>query len=338
MQAANKLSKPPGCEGRVARRRDQASSSDSLSGGRRAYLAGGSERSTATLPALDHRTGVRLVAGNRIRPHHEGMELSVPDQSGDPGRDWPVGAEDKLLRRYVENRDLAAREELARRFIPLARSLAFRYRGSSEDLEDLIQVANLGLVKALDGFDPERGDSFVAYAAPTILGELRRHFRDRVWEVRLPRGLQERTIAVSKAAAELSDELGRTPTVAQVAERLGLEQEEVSEALQADEARRTLSLEVPRSRGDEDSTTILETVGGTEPGYDAVEAQMAAEGAPLDERERLVLRLRFHEGLNQYEIGTRIGISQMQVSRIMRGALRKLLAAVQAQDTDEGDG
>jgi RNA polymerase sigma-B factor len=248
-----------------------------------------------------------------------------------------LGTEAKLLRRYAENRDPAVRETLVRRFLPLARSLALRYRGSSEDLEDLIQVASLGLVKALDGFDPERGDSFVAYAAPTILGELRRHFRDRVWDVRLPRGLQERTMAVNQVAGELSDEIGRTPTVSQIAERLGLDQEDVSEALQADEARRTLSLEVPRSRGEEESTTIIETMGETESGYDTVEAQLAAEGAPLDERERLVLSLRFHEGLNQYEIGARVGISQMQVSRIMRRALRKLLAAVQAKAGDEAD-
>ena len=136
---------------------------------------------------------------------------------------------------------------------------------------------------------------------------------------------------VNRAAGELSDELGRTPTVAQIATHIGIAEEEVSEALQADEARRTLSLELPRSRGEEEATTIIETVGETEPGYDTVEAQLAAEGAPLDDRERLVLRLRFHEGLNQYEIGARIGISQMQVSRIMRGALHKLLAAVQAE-------
>jgi RNA polymerase sigma-B factor len=270
--------------------------------------------------------------------HQEGVKLSRADQSGGPGPDRPLGAETELLRRYAENRDPALGEELVRRFLPLARSLALRYRGSSEDLEDLIQVASLGLVKALDGFDPERGESFVAYAAPTILGELRRHFRDRVWEVRLPRGLQERTMAVNRAAGELSEELGRTPTVSQIAERLGLEQEDVSEALQADEARRTLSLEVPRSRGEEESTTISETLGEAEPGYDTVEAQLAAEEAPLDERERLVLRLRFHGGLNQYEIGARIGISQMQVSRIMRGALRKLLAAVQAKPGDEAEG
>ena len=246
-----------------------------------------------------------------------------------------LSSETELLRSYAETGDAALKEELVCHFLPLARSLAFRYRGSSEDIEDLIQVASLGLVKAIDGFDLERGRSFIAYAAPTILGELRRHFRDRVWEVRLPRGLQERTMAVSEAAGALSDDLGHTPTVPQIAERLGLNDEEVSEALQADEARRTLSLEVPRSREDLGSTTILETLGETEPGYDAVEAQLAAEDASLDEREHRVLRLRFEKDLNQYEIGRLLGVSQMQVSRIMRRALRKLLAAVQAKAADE---
>jgi RNA polymerase sigma-B factor len=245
--------------------------------------------------------------------------------------------ENRLLRDYAQTGDPALREELVRRFLPLARSLALRYRGSSEDIEDLIQVASLGLVKALDGFDLERGKSFVAYAAPTILGELRRHFRDRVWDVRLPRGLQERTMAVHRAAAELSDELGRSPTVGQIASRLDMNDEEVSEALQADEARRTLSLEVPRSKEDAESATIMETLGQTEAGYDAVEAQLAAQDAPLDERERRVLQLRFGEDLNQYEIGRHLGVSQMQVSRIMRGALRKLLVAVQADASDEAD-
>ena len=238
-----------------------------------------------------------------------------------------VSGETELLRRYSETADPALKEELVNRFLPLARSLALRYRGASEQLEDLIQVASLGLVKALDGFDLERGRSFMAYAAPTILGELRRHFRDRVWEVRLPRGLQERTMAVSEAAAALSDELGASPTVSQIAERLGWDDDQVSEALQADEARRTLSLDMPRSR--QESAPMVETLGGTEPGYDTVEAQLAAEGAPLEERERRVLQLRFEQDLNQYEIGHLLGISQMQVSRIMRRALRKLLVAVQ---------
>ena len=254
-----------------------------------------------------------------------------------PSPDRPISEETKLLQSYAETGDPALKEELVRRFLPLARSLALRYRGSSEDIEDLIQVASLGLVKALDGFDLERGQSFVAYAAPTILGELRRHFRDRVWEVRLPRGLQERTMAVHKAADELSDEMGRSPTVSQIAERLGMDDEEVSEALQAGEARRTLSLEVPRSREDAEAATIMETLGEDERGYDAVEAQLAAEEAPLDDRERRVLKLRFEEDLNQYEIGRRLGVSQMQVSRIMRAGLRKLLTAVQAEASGEAD-
>ena len=246
-----------------------------------------------------------------------------------------MSADSELLRRYAQTGDPVLREELVHRFMPLARSLALRYRGSTEDIEDLIQVASLGLVKALDGFDLERGKSFMAYAAPTILGELRRHFRDRVWEVRLPRGLQERTMAVSEAAGELSDELGASPTVSQIAARLGWKEDDVSEALQADEARRTLSLDVPRSR--QESSPMVETLGDTEPGYDAVEAQLAAAEAPLEERERLVLKLRFEQDLNQYEIGHRIGVSQMQVSRILRRALRKLLAAVQAEPLDEAE-
>jgi RNA polymerase sigma-B factor len=245
--------------------------------------------------------------------------------------DGHLADENELLRRYAETHDPRLKEELVKRFLPLARSLALRYRGASEQLEDLIQVASLGLVKALDGFDLERGRSFIAYAAPTILGELRRHFRDRVWELRLPRGLQERTMAVQEAAQKLAEEQGQTPTVAQIAERLELTEEEISEALQADEARRTLSLDVPRSREDHDSVPMVETVGETESGYDRVEAQIAAEDAPLTDRERTVLRLRFEEDLNQYEIGRRLGVSQMQVSRIMRKALRKLLEAVQAE-------
>jgi RNA polymerase sigma-B factor len=240
------------------------------------------------------------------------------------------GDEEELLRLYVETRDPLVREDVVQRFLPLARSLALRYRGSTEQLDDLFQVANLALVKALDRFDPSRGKPFVAFAAPTILGELRRHFRDRVWELRLPRDLQERTMEVQKAVRELSDELGRSPAISQIAQRLELSQEEIAEALQADEARRTLSLDVPTSRHDAESAPMAETVGHREPGYETVETQMAANGAELTEREAQILRMRFEDDLTQYEIGDRIGVSQMQVSRIMRAALRKLVEAVQA--------
>jgi RNA polymerase sigma-B factor len=239
-----------------------------------------------------------------------------------------------MVRRYAQTRDPRLKEELAERFMPLARSLAMRYRGGSESLEDLVQVACLGLVKAFDGYDPARGRSFTGYAVPTMLGELRRHFRDRVWNVHLPRGLQERAMDVSGAIEQLSDQLGRSPTVAQIAIKLELSEEEVLEAMQADEARRTLSLDAPRARGDEESAPTVETVGREEMGYDAVDSQLAAADADLDERERLVLKLRFGRNLNQYEIGQRLGVSQMQISRIMRRALRKLLDAVQVDEAD----
>jgi RNA polymerase sigma-B factor len=245
------------------------------------------------------------------------------------GKAVPLPADEtELLRLYAETRDPLVREDVVQRFLPLARSLALRYRGSTEQLDDLFQVANLALVKALDRFDPGRGKSFVAFAAPTILGELRRHFRDRVWELRLPRDLQERTMEVRKAARTISDELGRSPALSQIAQHLELSQEEVTEALQAEEARRTLSLDVPTSRQDAESPPMVETVGHHEPGYEAVETQLAANGAELTEREAEILKMRFEDDLTQYEIGDRIGVSQMQVSRIMRGALRKLVEAV----------
>jgi RNA polymerase sigma-B factor len=235
------------------------------------------------------------------------------------------------LRRLAETGDDAVRDELVERFMPLARSLALRYRGGSEPLDDLLQVANLGLVKAIDGFDPARGKPFTAYAVPTILGELRRHFRDHVWPVHLPRSLQERTLDVEEATTRLTEELGRFPTVAQIAERLGVEQEDVLEAIRADDARRTLSLDAPRRRDQDDPAPAVEAVPCGEPGYDTVESSLAARAAGLDGREWQVLRLRFVDNLNQYEIGERIGVSQMQVSRIIRGALRKLLGAVRGE-------
>ncbi len=288
----------------------------------------------ATKPPVARKDASHAVRRENRSPNRkDGRTLSrVEDTSRRPGQ--RPGDESELLRRYAQTHDPALKEELTHRFLPLARSLALRYRGASEQLEDLIQVASLGLIKALDGFDPERGRSFIAYAAPTILGELRRHFRDRVWELRLPRGLQERTMAVAEAAQKLSEELGRTPTAAQIAERLEITTEEVAEALQAEEARRTLSLDVPRSREDAESAPMVESVGTNEAGFDRVEAQLAAERAPLSDRERTVLRLRFEEDLNQYEIGRRLGVSQMQVSRIMRKALRKLLAAVQGEEEE----
>jgi RNA polymerase sigma-B factor len=241
-------------------------------------------------------------------------------------------SEQELLRRYAETHSQALREELVKLFAPLARSLALRYSRGSEPLEDLIQVANLALVKAIDGFDPGRGKPFTAYAVPTILGELRRHFRDNVWSLHLPRSLQELTMAVEEATSKLADEFGRFPTVAQIATKLGIPEEDVLDALRADQARRTMSLDAPRTREDGEAGTMVEMVEDTEAGYDRVEAELASECAGLDERDWDVLRMRFVENMTQYEIGDRLGVSQMQISRIQRRALGKLLAAVQGKE------
>jgi RNA polymerase sigma-B factor len=248
---------------------------------------------------------------------------------GSPPAGRSIGLEDEqeLLRRYAKTRSPELRDELVNRFLPLARSLAMRYRRRSESLEDLVQVASLGLVKAIDGYDPRRGRAFTAYAVPTILGELRRHFRDHVWNVRLPRGLQELTMSVDEATSELTEELGRVPSAAEIGERLEISTEDVLEALEAAHARRTMSLDAPRI-GEEAAIPTVETVGRADGGYDRVEADLAAERAGLDEREWEVLRLRFVDELTQREIGRRLGVSQMQISRISRGALWKLLTAM----------
>jgi RNA polymerase sigma-B factor len=252
----------------------------------------------------------------------------APDEGTGPVTPEEKRREQTMLVRYARTRDQELLEELTVRFMPLARSMAMRYRQGSEPLEDLVQVANLGLIKALEGYDPDRGRAFTAYAVPTILGELRRHFRDRVWNLHLPRGLQERSMEVNDAIEKLSDEHGRSPSVREIAEYLEVEEDEVLEALQAGEARRTLSLDAPRSRDDTEAAPTVETIGETEAGFEAIESQLAAEDADLDEREHMVLRLRFGRNMSQSEIGKELGVSQMQISRIMRRGLRKLLDAV----------
>ena len=245
--------------------------------------------------------------------------------------------EEALLSQYVADPRPDLEAELCRRFMPLARSLAMRYRGGAERNEDLIQVASLALVKALRGYDPDRGKRFAAYAAPTILGELRRHFRDHSWRLHMPRSLQEKTLEVERMAKEVGEELGRAPSAQEVAERSGLSEEDVLDVYQAREAQRSMSLDVPVHRDEADSVPMVETVGSVETGFESVEAQMAIERcAQLDQREEDVIRMRFVDGLNQYEIGEALGVSQMQVSRVMRRGLAKLLEAVQGDEDPDG--
>jgi RNA polymerase sigma-B factor len=254
-----------------------------------------------------------------------------------PGAEQRLAGEWVLWRRFARDRDAATREELVRRYMPFAKRLALRYRGASESFDDLLQVANLGLINAIDRFDPDRGIPFTAFASPTILGELKRHFRDRVWTVRVPRGLHDRIAEVDKAITELTKDLQRSPSVAEIAERLELEQTDVLEVLEANHNRRPLSLDRPAGTDDADEAAPAEWVGSEDEGFELIEGRIALESAlpHLSERERLVLRLRFVEDMTQSQIAERIGHSQMHVSRILRRTLARIRAEIEEGESDD---
>jgi RNA polymerase sigma-B factor len=232
----------------------------------------------------------------------------------------------RLLERYHRQGDPAAREALVNRFLPLARQLARRYQRGGEQLDDLVQVASLGLLKAIDRFDPARETAFSSFAVPTILGELKRHFRDKGWSVRVPRDLQELAVKVEKVAEDMSRGLGRAPTPAELAERTGSTLEQVLEAREAAGAYRAVSLDRPRTDDDEEGESYADAVGAEDPGYRVAEDAATIERLMrvLSDREREVLRLRFEEDLTQSEIGERVGVSQMHVSRLIRQSVARL--------------
>jgi RNA polymerase sigma-B factor len=258
-------------------------------------------------------------------------ELNAPVPA--PGAAERLADERILLRRHAAEPSEATREELVRRFMPLAQRLARRYAGGAEPLDDLFQVASLGLVKAIDRYDPSRGTTFSTFAVPTILGELKRHFRDRGWSLRVPRSTQERTLRVDKALEELPGRLGRTPTVKDVARWLEIDEDEVLEAMHASRAHHAGSLDRPVSSEVDEGATLVDRVGGEDHAFDAVEYGVAIGPALADtsERERLILHLRFVEDLTQSEIAKRVGISQMHVSRLLRGLLDRLREEADAE-------
>lgn len=233
---------------------------------------------------------------------------------------------DELFEQWRERGDRRARDELVERFLPLARKLARRYVGAREPFDDLLQVASLGLVKAVDRFDPERGVAFSSFAVPTILGELKRYFRDLGWSVHVPRGAQETALRVEDACQKLTTKNGRAPSVGLLAEYMELSIEDVLEALEAGAAHHSVSLDTPHEDGDGGSGTLGDTFGEEDDRFELVEASVtiAAAARALSPRERRVLALRFVEDQTQTQIAELIGVSQMQVSRILRGALDKL--------------
>jgi RNA polymerase sigma-B factor len=243
----------------------------------------------------------------------------------------------RLLIRLHEEGDASAREELVERFLPLARQLARRYQRHNEPLDDLMQVASMGLVKAIDRFDPSRGTAFSTYAVPTILGELKRYFRDSGWAVHVPRGMQERVMKLDQASQELHRKLGRSPSASELADELRLTSEEVLEAMEASSAYDAISLEEQRgSERDSQEPTYADSLGMEEERYELVEygATIAPTMKALSERERLILHLRFVEDLTQSEIADRIGVSQMHVSRLIRRALARLRAVAREREVD----
>jgi RNA polymerase sigma-B factor len=243
----------------------------------------------------------------------------------------------ELLRAYHDNGDLAAREQLIERYMSLVRSLARRYSYRGEQLDDLIQIGAIGLIKAIDRFDLDRGVELTTYATPNIIGEIKRHFRDRGWSVRVPRGLQELNVQLSRLVEQLTVQLERSPTISELAKAANVEEEAVLEALESGRAYSSLSLSVGSSMGEDEEIDPLETIGTEEHEYELSEDRAVLEPGfrVLDERERRILHLRFFQGLTQSQIAQQIGISQMHVSRLIRRSLEKIRDEIAAEDIDE---
>ena len=240
---------------------------------------------------------------------------------------------DELRRKfheYSESRDQALRDDLVTAHMGLAEYLARRFTNRGEPLDDLIQVAALGLLKAVDRFDPERGLEFSTYATPTIVGELKRHFRDKGWAVRVPRRVQELHLRLGSGVGILSQELGRSPTIGEIAQSAAVSEEEVLEAIEAGHAYRFTSLDAPA--GNDEELSLSSELGAEDQGLIDSEHRVALSPliAQFPPRERMILHLRFFEGMTQSEIASRLGISQMHVSRLLARALTQLRS--QAED------
>jgi RNA polymerase sigma-B factor len=237
-----------------------------------------------------------------------------------------IPASPELFNRWHKFHDRRARDELIERFLPLARKLARRYVSSGEPYEDLVQVASLGLVKAVERFDPSRGFAFTSFAVPTIVGELKRYFRDSGWALHVDRAAQERARRINEAQQQVSAQLGRPPTVSELAQYLELSEEEVLDGLQTAEAYDTVSLDAPLASDGDGAASRLDAIGDDDGRLELVDEQTTifAAARRLPHRERQALFLRFGEDLTQTEIAERIGVSQMQVSRMLRRSLQRL--------------
>src|SRR5579862_6847218 len=332
----------PGCgrvAARVPRRRRRHRRHRRRRGRRRACGGGAVRRRSARRarpggrrlrPASRARDGVRHVRGRGARRRLVGRAHEARG-----GRLMPRIDDKILLRRYHEQGDLQAREQLIEQYMSLVRSLARRYSYRGEQLDDLVQIGAIGLIKAIDRFDVNRGVELTTYATPNIIGEIKRHFRDKGWAVRVPRGLQELNVQLSRLMEQLTVQLGRSPTIPELAKAAGVEEEQVLEALESGRAYTSLSLSVGGGGGDDDDLDPLESLGTVEHQYEVSEdrAVLAPGFKALDERERKILQLRFFDGLTQSQIAQQVGISQMHVSRLIRRSLEKIRETI-AEDEE----
>lgn len=242
------------------------------------------------------------------------------------GAPTPAPTDRELLRRYHDEGDRDARELLVERHLPLVRSLARRYAGRGEALEDIEQVGAIGLLKAIDRYDLARDVALTTYATPNVVGEIKRYFRDKGWAIRIPRGLQELNAKLSSTIERLTGRLGRSPSIAEIAEELQASPEQVLEAMEAGSAYSPVSLSA--GSGDDGDLDPMETIGAVDEEFERSEQRAALEPAlmSLPEREREILRMRFEEGMTQTQIAERVGVSQMHVSRLIRKSLTRMRA------------
>ena len=281
-------------------------------------------RRRAPVPRSSPRRSVPIATSHALAP--------LPRRTGPPATAQSRSPRvQRLFRRYARFGDPAARDELVERFLPLARGLARRYHRGTEPLDDLVQVASIGLLGAIERFDPERGREFTTFAVPTIVGELKRYYRDHGWAMKVLRGDKERVLALIRATEELSAR-GHAPTPLELAEHTGIALEAVLDALELTAAARPSSLEEPAGGGDGDPGSLGASLGGEDPELELVESRdvVASSVRTLTPRERRVLYLRFVEDRTQTEIGEAIGVTQMQVSRILRHALERSRAYAEA--------
>ena len=243
------------------------------------------------------------------------------------GKDaWDKERTRELFRLYKEKGDEEARDQLIVSHLNLVRFLASKFKNRGEPLDDLVQVGTIGLIKAIDRFDPERGLEFTTYATPTILGEIKRHFRDKGWSIRVPRRLQELSAKVNQATDELTVELQRSPSVEEIAAKLGVSAEEILEAMESSGAYTSVSLEAGGTSEDDEAPALIDRLASVDEDLDASDDRMVIDDAIRDfsPREQEIVRMRFIDGLTQVEIAKRLGVSQVQVSRLLRRTLRKI--------------